>query len=159
MRILLFIAGITTLLNSKDIRKSFHDSMFSEKGLQEIVDNKDYTDNAITKAYKGLAESMLAEYAYLPTTKYSLFKAGKKKIEAAVKSSPNSAEIRYTRLMVQLNAPSMLGYDENIDSDLNYFVKRIKSEVKESYWRAKFVKNLKSCSNITAEQKKKLQNL
>lgn len=159
MRILLFIAGITAFVNTKDIRKSFHDSMNTEKGLNSILKGTDFENTAKTKAYKGLAEAMLAEYAFLPTTKISYFNAGKKKIEAAVKSDSRSAEIRYTRLMVQLNAPSMLGYNDNIKEDLKYFTENIRSEVSEVYWRNKFVANLKACSYITSDQKDQLKKI
>lgn len=150
---------VMLLAKSSDIRSTFHSNMRSESGLNKLIENKDYPSTAITKAYKGLAETMLAEYAFLPTTKLSHFNAGKKKIEAAVKSSPNSAEVRYTRLMVQLNAPSMLGYDDNIDDDIKIFTQKLKVEVKDKSWQIKFVKNLLAAKYIEDKHTKKLKTL
>lgn len=52
--------------------------------------------------------------------KLNLFKEGSKKLESAISKDINNTEYRFLRLMIQENAPSILGYKNNIkeDSDL-----------------------------------------
>ena len=47
----------------------------------------------------------------------SLFKEGKLKLENAIKESPENCEYRLLRLMIQENAPPVLGYNKQIKED------------------------------------------
>jgi hypothetical protein len=54
-----------------------------------------------------------------PASKLKLFKQGHKLLEAAIAKDPKNAEFRFLRLMIQENAPGILGYknDEQKDSE------------------------------------------
>lgn len=91
---------------------------------------KQKKSDAVTKAYIGTLESILADQQGNPFSKLSWFNKGKKKIEEAVNESPKNPEIRFLRLSVQANAPSFLFYNSNIEEDkkividnLDYFEK------------------------------------
>ena len=56
-----------------------------------------------------------------------MFKEGGKKLEAAIKAAPNNVEFRFLRLMIQENAPKIVGYDENIKVDSESVKANLKS--------------------------------
>jgi hypothetical protein len=62
-----------------------------------------------------------------PTTKLSLFKQGHKMLEEAIKEDPDNAEYRFLRLMIQENAPGILGYKNDTEKDSEYIRKSYKS--------------------------------
>jgi hypothetical protein len=52
--------------------------------------------------------------------KLNLFKSGHKKLETSIKINNNNVELHFLRLMIQENAPRILGYknDEQLDADM-----------------------------------------
>jgi hypothetical protein len=62
-----------------------------------------------------------------PPTKLHLFKEGHKMLEAAILEDPNNAEFRFLRLMIQENAPGVLGYKNNEEKDCEIIRKSYKS--------------------------------
>lgn len=85
----------------------------------------------ITAAYLAAAEMALAKYMYNPLAKLSAFNVGKKGLEAALSMDSSSIEVRYIRLTIQDNVPSILGYSGNIKSDRRFLIQHLK-EVKTS---------------------------
>lgn len=81
--------------------------------------------------YYGVVESILATHTYDPVKKISYFNAGKNKLEKAIQHLPHNTELRYLRLMMQLNAPTILGYTSNIEMDRNYIIATIEVQKNE----------------------------
>ena len=52
-----------------------------------------------------------------PGQKLSMFKQGHKLLEAAISQEANNPEFRFLRLMIQENAPKVVGYSNNIIDD------------------------------------------
>ena len=52
-----------------------------------------------------------------PGKKLSMFKEGSEKLEKAISNDSENAEYRFLRLMIQENAPSLLGYNDDIKTD------------------------------------------
>ena len=153
------ISLLSFTLNEKHIRDDFHEAVKSECKLQAIIVAKTYPNNQVTQAYKGLASCTSAEFATWPTTKWKLFTEGKARIESAIKAAPSNPEIRYARLMVQLNAPAIVGYSDDIDSDLNIFVQNLVEYKVSQTWKTSFINNLKSSDGINAAQIAQLSTL
>ena len=57
--------------------------------------------------------------------KLNLFKAGRKKLEAEIKKDSSNVELRFLRLMTQENAPGILGYKNELQTDREYIRKGI----------------------------------
>lgn len=68
-------------------------------------------------AYKGMSLMLKAKYGFNVYSKWNNFSRGKAFIETAVSKEPLNAEVRFLRFCAQTNAPSFLGYDDNIDAD------------------------------------------
>ena len=139
-----------------DVRSSFHDNMESEKVLSEITDMPIGADNAVVLGYQGISDAMLAQYSFFVLTKYIHFKDGKEKIEKAIELEPHNAELRYLRLLVQLNTPGFLGYQQNIEEDIDHFVKHIRFSGLSEEWISTFVNNLLISKNMESKYRKML---
>ncbi len=140
--------------------------------LDKVQSNKEYAiklynelqSSALTTVemgYLGVIESMLATHTNDPMKKISYFNAGKNNLENSILKLPNNTELRYLRLMLQLNIPSVLGYSKNIETDRSFIIKTIahqKNELgKEQYLRmvTTLIEN-GDCSNAEQIQLQKL---
>lgn len=92
----------------------------------EIEDNN-LTNAATIYAYKAVCTMMIAQYVNNPFTKLSWFNKGKAMLNQSI-SSYKGVESTYLRLIVQLNAPFFLGYNNEIKSDTEYIKKNIEGE-------------------------------
>ncbi|MFT5512228.1 MAG: hypothetical protein ACI8SE_000625 [Bacteroidia bacterium] len=135
-------------LKVSHIREDFHKSVRSECKLQAIIVSTTYPNDNITKGYKGLAKCTSAEFANWPSTKWKYFTEGKTLIEGAIDSDPQNPEVRYIRLMVQLNAPNLVGYSSDIDADLSLFITNIKTYNLTNSWKINFINNLIASNEI-----------
>src|SRR5690606_4596858 len=100
--------------------KAVNDKQVCELMIKELENS---SNNDVSLAYLDAFQTIWANHVINPLSKYNTFVKGKKNIEKAVKSSPNNIEIRFLRYSVQKNAPSFLGYNDNITEDLNYIKK------------------------------------
>ena len=88
----------------------------TEKFLEVIEQVKQDTDPVI-RCYKGMALMLKANYCLNPYHKFSYFNKGRALVDQAVKQSPQNLEIRFLRFCAQTNAPSFLGYNDDINTD------------------------------------------
>ena len=109
-------------------RSTFHqietEEEFEAFFTKEIEVKNEFNRNTIM-AYKGACQSMMARFVVSPFTKMKHFNEGKSLLEDSIAQEHNVDNV-YLRLLVQLNAPGMLGYHENIDSDLLFLQKHVK---------------------------------
>lgn len=102
----------------------------SKSAIEKLENNQNNSKTHL--AYLGYLQTVWANHTINPISKLSTFKVGKKNIELALKSDPKNLEIRLVRLSVQKNAPSFLGYNDNIKEDSEFLENnrnQIKSEV------------------------------
>jgi hypothetical protein len=102
-------------------RASFYKAMESES--KTLVDAQISELNSapadIKNAFLGAMIMRKAGIGGNPASKLKLFKQGHKLLEGAIAKDPNNAEYRFLRLIIQENAPGVLGYkkDEQKDSE------------------------------------------
>lgn len=154
LTLLFLVIGLN--LFAADMREDFHKGMFSEDELNKIVSSKEYSNSILNIVYKGVCYTMLADYQFFPTSKLSYFNDGKALIEAAIKKEANNVELRYLRLLVQLNCPGFLGYGDDIEADLNYFNTNLHSYKVDEKWKKIFIENLIAGEQLSTAQKNKL---
>lgn len=151
--------GQNTTTN-ETLRSLFH-KISTEKDLDELLSKKDKINTAVSEAYFGSAQAMKAKYSFLPQKKYEYFTKGRAQIEHSIQRS-KSVENIYLRLMVQLNAPGFLDYNNNIQSDINFINKNIKQSSIPTFWKKKFLKSIlsnKSKKYDFSNLEQKLRNL
>jgi hypothetical protein len=106
--------------------------------------------STISTGYYGVIEATLASYTYNPMKKLSYFREGTDRLENAIESDSLNVELRYLRLITQLNAPSLLGYNTKIDIDIKQILKRLKIQkqtLDQAYKRIiRFLLQLENCS-------------
>ncbi|MBR9859840.1 hypothetical protein GYB22_03655 [bacterium] len=138
--------------SASEARTLFHKVEPDEDRLEVLLKTIDQNQSNTSKAYYGLCEAMMAEYAFWPADKYDYFKKGKVKIEAAIKAESGNPELRYIRLMVQLYTPSFLGYSDQVQTDLNHLRFNLKSAKLPQEWKLKFVENLIATGKLSESQ-------
>jgi hypothetical protein len=115
-------------------RKDFQqvtDKSSAESFLKEEIAAGDLKEKITINAYKAVCKMMMAQYVLNPISKYGWFNEGKEMLEQSIKMNRNVENI-HLRLLVQMNAPSFLGYASDLEKDVQYIKKNLeKSSVSE----------------------------
>jgi hypothetical protein len=110
-------------LNSSVVDE-FHVLTNREDEKHFILKYQDNTDISI-QAYVCGIEMKQAEYYSNPFSKLRIFKSTKKKIDLLIEKHPKNIDLRYVRLYLQENTPSILGYNEFIEEDKTFLLRQI----------------------------------
>ena len=115
-------------------RNDFYSAMASGtlKAIDEQIILLRNSTNEYKTAFEGALLMKKAGLAGGGGRKLNLFKDGHKKLEAAIKKDPDNAEFRFLRLMIQENAPGILGYKDDLKKDSAYIrqsYKKLPAEV------------------------------
>lgn len=108
-----------------EIRKTFKDASENKSNAEtfyELVQSKDYNDEVVYNAYDGASEIILSKYLGSNMEKLKYFNRGSEKIDKAVDDDSSNTEIRFIRLVIQMNTPPFLNYDENIEEDKSFLL-------------------------------------
>lgn len=96
---------------------------YSVNNRQKAIEfSKEYSKHSqvpydVRLAYEGMSYLMLCKHTGSVYDKYDNFVIGKEKLEKAISLSPNNVEFRFLRYGVQYNAPLILQYSSDIESD------------------------------------------
>lgn len=71
------------------------------------------------EAYEGALLMKKAGLVTKAQEKLNLFKAGRNKLEAAIKKDKENAELSFLRLIIQEHAPKIVEYRNNINADVS----------------------------------------
>ena len=103
-------------------RNSFYSALSSANPdeINEQIELVKKTDIAEKNAFEGALLMRKAGLVAGASNKLSLFKEGREKLESSIASDTGNVEYRFLRLMIQENAPGILGYKSDIrkDSDI-----------------------------------------
>lgn len=83
----------------------------------------DVAGQPLLLGYKGAVVMAQGRHAPNPFKKLSIFNEGKQMLDAAIAEDPASVELRFLRLSIQVNVPSILGYSGQIPED-HVFIQR-----------------------------------
>ena len=143
------------VLSVDTIRDNFHSMELNEKNVENMINSINNNTEHELLAYRGVCKTMMAKYVFWPASKIEYFNDGKEDIENAIQNNPENIEIRYLRLLIQLNTPNFLGYNDNIDDDATVFLDQIQDSNYELQWKIKFIDSILSSKNISEEQRAK----
>lgn len=129
-------------------------------------DTRSYSSKsgATLLGFKAIAELMMCKHLLNPLNKLSYFNKGKKNLEQAISLENNNPELRFMRYCTQVNAPNMLGYNTDINTDKAFLIEYLKAQ-KNAHPKKdealylnvkKFLLENKYCSNA---EKKLIQQL
>lgn len=119
--ILIFFFGLLTSQGFAQLdscREQFF-TVQSEESCESIIAKAKpkATESPILRAYTGASTASLAGFGFNPAKKLTLFNSGKNMIEEAISLDPMNAEIRLLRMVVQLESPGFLNYNNQIEED------------------------------------------
>ncbi len=145
---LLFLVVLSFSLSAGNdlasFRKDFQqvtDKSSAESFLKEEIAVGDLKEKITINAYKGVCKMMMAQYVSNPISKYSWFNEGKDMLEQSIKMNRNVENI-HLRLMVQMNAPSFLGYSNQVEKDVAYLIKNLEKSSVSDETKKMIVNNL-----------------
>jgi len=117
--VVMLLGSISVLAQSGFDREAYYKAFANgeEDALDEQLGKVTVLTGNEKDAFEGALLMRKAGTEFSPAKKLSLFKKGGKKLEAAIKSNPQNVEYRFLRLMIQENAPRIVGYDDNIKED------------------------------------------
>lgn len=115
------------------IRFVYYEAVENENKIEElekIIVNNYSTDltnyPSIILAYWGAVDALKAKHAFWPFTKLSLLNKSMELMGEALNKSPDDLEIRFMRFSILHFIPSILGYGEERDSDMEKITELIK---------------------------------
>lgn len=135
---IIFLGSATILKAQSEFdRSAFYEAM-SKKNLEQVnsqlvIVNKSSIDEK--QAFEGALIMKKAGLLSGAGKKLNTFKEGHKKLEASLQKDSGNTEYRFLRLMIQENAPGILGYKDDLKKDSEYIRKNFKSlpqEVKDA---------------------------
>jgi len=142
-----------------DFREDFHNNELNRENIELMLSKYGNEDSPINDAYLGICKAIMAQYVFLPTTKLKSFYDGKEKIDTSIEIDNKNGEQRYLRLLIQLNAPSFLFYNNDINSDLNVFIQDVRNKNINQKWSLVFINNILKGKKLSEEQIKELTQL
>ena len=158
--IFLILLGQMTAQAQEDlsyVRNEFHKN--TEQSLENIINLK-LTEGAEYDqilAYVGASNAKMASYVSSPISKLKYFNKGKTKLKESL-AKKKSVESVYLRLLIQLNAPSFLNYNDFIEEDLSFFENNIKTDPLPVKFKKEMIDNLKA-SNTKSSLNARLDNI
>lgn len=148
----------TTLVNLIEVRNLYevaaNNKTANTKLIKLLADVK--IDNALLTGYKGAAIMMEANHVFNPITKLSRFKKGKQLLEYAIKLDGTNVELRYIRLTIQTNVPSILGYSNAIEIDKKVIMNELEL-LKDKDLRNRMISYLTQAKVCNSEELRKIK--
>lgn len=114
---------------SKIDRSNYYKVIASEnlESLNSEIDVVKKSDDKYKDAFEGALMMKRAGQLKGASNKLKEFKAGRQKLEDVLNKNKDVAELRFLRLMIQENAPRILGYHKELDEDHKYIVANFKT--------------------------------
>jgi hypothetical protein len=115
---------------SKFDKAAFYQTMASEDlgKVNAQIDILKGADIAEKEGFEGALIMRKAGMTGGAKEKLSLFKYGHKSLEKAISKDENNIEFRFLRLIIQENAPRILGYHDDIEKDSKYIRENFKNQ-------------------------------
>ncbi len=130
MKALLIIFFVSVLLVPIDVQEArelyplaIDDAEVADSLYKKLADIN-LENNPVLYGYKGAVFTLKAKHAKGIKEKKTYFKEGTVIIESAIAAFPENVELRFIRLSVQENAPKIVNYRENLESDKSFILKK-----------------------------------
>lgn len=132
--VLLFFQTPNPTKTVSDLRYYFSivsESKVNVEKLKQLSSEAKELKQTVKTGYYASAVMAEAKFKFDPFSKLSAFNSGKKILENCVSADSSSLELRYIRLAIQKNVPSILGYSSNIIGDKKFLLNNV-SKLKET---------------------------
>jgi hypothetical protein len=154
-----FLLVNAAIASSNSLREEFHTKDLNRENVEQMIATYSSDNSPVDQAYLGVCQAIMAQYVFLPTTKLRSFYNGKDLLDTSIEEDGTNGEQRYLRLLIQLNAPSFLLYNKNIDKDLEVFIEDVKNNNIDPKWSNVFIENLLKGKKLSQQQIEDLTQL
>ncbi|KAB1068654.1 hypothetical protein F6U93_05920 [Tamlana haliotis] len=118
--------------NTPDFIQEYHKALTKEKE-QEFIAKYEKSNEIDIKAYVVSFKMKQAKYERMPWNKMKVFTTYKNQLEELISKHPGNMNLRYVRLVIQENVPSILNYSSDIENDKAYLSKMMKRKDDTDY--------------------------
>lgn len=133
--ILLILLLLPTLVIAQDdllreARKSVVSIFQDEESSRQMsgrFSGVDVSVNPLLMGYKGAVVMAIGRHSANPLTKLRTFNEGRALLDTAIVLDPQSVELRFLRLSIQVNVPRILGYSGQVTEDRAFIVRNLAS--------------------------------
>ena len=141
----------------RDLHEKAVEQEEAAEKLMELVEPYN-VEKPVLMGYRGAGHMLMAKHVGNPFSKMSHFKKGKNILSDAIEEAPENVELRFLRFTVQSEAPSFLGYKDNLEEDKTILLNTIQ-DVKDDELKKMITGYLLSSQAISNAEKRKLKNL
>jgi hypothetical protein len=127
--VFLFLSFVR-LFGQQDLdRNSFYTAMASNRiqRIDEEIQRIAKTQLPGKEAYQGALLMKKAGLSSGASKKLSLFKTGRRKLDAEIRKDSTNGEFRFLRIMIEEHAPGLVGYRGDLSSDHDVLIRRFRS--------------------------------
>jgi hypothetical protein len=157
--VLLFISTlffISTETSKQNIRSMYAKSVESKQTAQNLLAVLEKQEqNAFVIGYAGATKMVMAKHVFNPFTKLNYFNAGKKMLNKAISKDNNNIELVFLRYATQVSAPSILGYNDHIDTDKKLILNGLSNQKVDEEMANTIISFMKQQA-LTPEEKQQL---
>jgi hypothetical protein len=89
----------------------------SESLINIAIETLEGKNDFLSKGYKGALYMKSAQFEFTPWSKLKRFKEGRIILDNQISIHKDNPELRFIRLMIQENCPSLLGYSDSVEVD------------------------------------------
>ena len=117
--LILLFGSLSVVAQSTKAKQAFYSAMAGNNVAvwnQQLEAVKNFKGNNKT-AFEGALLMRKSSVLKVPAQKLSTFKQGYKLLESSIAKEPKNVEYRFLRLMIQENAPKIVGYNKNLSED------------------------------------------
>ncbi|MFT3750863.1 MAG: hypothetical protein QM768_21295 [Agriterribacter sp.] len=116
--------------SSSKIDRSNYYKIIASENLESINAQIELVKNSGEKYKEAFEGALMMKKAGLlkgAPNKLKEFKAGRQKLEEVLEKTKDNAELRFLRLIIQENAPKILGYHKELEEDHKFIVTNFKT--------------------------------
>ena len=138
MRIYFIIICLFSILLSNaqcsDLTKLRETYILSQNEIKSCKELHNLSKNCNPKlepvefSYNIISHLMECNFIFNPFVKYTTFTESTQQLDSMIYLNPQYTEIRFLRYLVQLNSPTFLGYNTNLDNDYEFIIDNVYSE-------------------------------
>lgn len=121
------LIGVSQNKNYVSIREHFDKHKDNYQECKKMFEKLEKDIDVVRRGYAAMYAFMLAKHHWDVFSKWHYFVVGKKLLENAILENSNNLELRFMRMVIQMNLPAVLGYNSKIEEDKAFVLKHFNS--------------------------------
>lgn len=157
--LLLFLITGVQEPDIKTIRAMYVQAAEQREAAERLLDLLKHNKNPLYTGYAGATNMIMAKHALNPVKKMAYFRKGRTMLQKSIGKDPENAELRFIRYSIQVSAPGILDYNDDVSADYAFLIQSLRANAfPDKDFRTTVVRFLLS-QNPAPEEKTFLQKL